>query len=207
MAENNTPVAEPEAVAAVGETPAAAEQTPAADASKTEASSAETQQNQEHRGNRDRDREPGTNDDDDRDNRRRNRDGNRDDRPDAGRMQGPTDLLPELDATEATEQEELPNTRAYEVTYIVLANNEEAQKSTQDRLKAMIEAAGGAVDNARTTESRRLAFPIKKQSVNQTEGIYVVNNVRFSQTLIPEMDRFFKLEDNVLRHIILREGR
>ena len=207
MAENNTPVAEPEAVKAVGETPAAQAQTPAADAPKAEVSAEEAQQNQEYRGNRDRDREPGSNDDDDRDNRRRNRDGNRDDRQDAGRLQGPTDLLPELDAAAQGEREELPNTRAYEVTYIVLANNEEAQKSTQDRLKQMIEAAGGAVDNARTTESRRLAFPIKKQSVNQTEGIYVVTNTRFPQSLIPEMDRFFKLEDNVLRHIILREGR
>ena len=208
MAENNTPVAEPEAVAAVGETPAAQAQTPAADAPKAEPSAQEAQQNQEHRGNRDRDRDPDSNDDDDRDNRRRNRDGNRDDRQDAGRLQGPTDLMPELDPSQNDgEREELPDTRAYEVTYIVLSNNEEAQKSTQDRLKAMIEAAGGAVDNARTTESRRLAFPIKKQSVNQTEGIYVVNNARFSQTLIPEMDRFFKLEDNVLRHIILREGR
>ena len=208
MAKNNTPVAEPEAVVAVGETPAADAQTPAADAPKTEPSAKEVQENNEYRGNRDRDRDPDTNDDDDRDNRRRNRDGNRDDRQDAGRMQGPTDLLPELDPSQTEgEREELPNARAYEVTYIVLANNEEAQKSTQDRFKAMIEAAGGAVDNARSTESRRLAFPIKKQSVTQSEGIYVVNNARFSQTLIPEMDRFFKLEDNVLRHIILREGR
>lgn len=206
MAENNTPVAEPEAVKAVGETPAAEAQAPAA--TKSEASATETQQNQEHRGNRDRDRDENSNDDDDRDNRRRNRDGNRDDRQDAGRMQGPTDLMPELDPSEANaEREELEGTRAYEVTYIVIANNEEAQKSTQDRLKTMIDEGKGAVDNVRTTESRRLAFPIKKQSVTQTEGIYVVTNARFPQTLIPEIDRFFKLEANVLRHIILREGR
>lgn len=214
MAENNTPIAEAPAVAAVGEEPVVPAQVEAnmeraeSESSATERSTQEAQQNQEHRGNRDRDRDPDSNDDDDRDNRRRNRDGNRDDRPDAGRLQGPTDLMPELDPSQNEgEREELPDTRAYEVTYIVLANNEEAQTSTQDRLKAMIEQAGGAVDNARTTESRRLAFPIKKQSVTQTEGIYVVNNARFSQTLIPEMDRFFKLEDNVLRHIILREGR
>ena len=209
MAENNTPIAEAPAVAAVGEEPVVPAQVEAKmERAASEPSAQEAQQNQEHRGNRDRDRDPDSNDDDDRDNRRRNRDGNRDDRPDAGRLQGPTDLMPELDPSQTDgEREELPNTRAYEVTYIVLSNNEEAQKSTQDRLKAMIEQSGGAVDNARTTESRRLAFPIKKQSVNQTEGIYVVNNARFSQTLIPEMDRFFKLEDNVLRHIILREGR
>ena len=196
MAENNIPVAEPEAVAAVGETPAAAPQTPAP--------AQEVQQNNEHRGNSERDRDD--NDGDEREYRRRDR--NRDDRPEAGRLQGPTDLMPELDASQQNaEREELAGTRAYEVAYIVLANNEEAQKSTQDRLKTMIEQGQGAVDNVRVTESRRLAFPIKKQSVTQTEGVYVVVNTRFPQSLIPEMDRFFKLEANVLRHIILREGR
>ena len=208
MAENNTPVAEPEAVVAVGETPVApAAQSDSADAPKKQAPSAEeVQQNNENRGNRDRDRDENSgSDEEDREYRRR---GNRDDRPEAGRMQGPTDLLPELDASEKdAEREELAGTRAYEVTYIVIANNEEAQTGTQNRLKEMIEAGQGAVDNARTTETRRLAFPIKKQSVTQTEGVYVVVNARFPQTLIPEMDRFFKLENNVLRHIILREGR
>ncbi len=198
MAENNTSVAEPEAVEAVGETPAT-------DSAPTETSSKEVQQNSEHRGNSERDRDENS-DGDEREYRRRDR--NRDDRPEAGRLQGPTDLMPELDASQTeAEREELPNTRAYEVAYIVLANNEEAQTATQERLKTMIEEGKGAVDNVRVTESRRLAFPIKKQSVTQSEGVYVVVNARFSQSLIPEMDRFFKLEDNVLRHIILREGR
>ena len=197
MAENNTSVAEPEAVEAVGETPAT-------DSAKTEASPKEAQQNSEHRGNSERDRDD--NEGDEREYRRRDR--NRDDRPEAGRLQGPTDLMPELAPSDQDAQrEELPGTRAYEVAYIVLANNDEAQTATQERLKTMIEEGKGAVDNVRVTESRRLAFPIKKQSVTQSEGVYVVVNARFSQSLIPEMDRFFKLEDNVLRHIILREGR
>ena len=194
MAENNIPVAAPKAVAAVGETPAAPQ---------TSAPAQEVQQNNENRGNSERDRDDNN---DEREYRRRDR--NRDDRPEAGRLQGPTDLMPELDPSEAdAERQELAGTRAYEVAYIALANNEEAQNSTQDRLKTMIEQGQGAVDNVRVTESRRLAFPIKKQSVTQTEGVYVVVNTRFPQSLIPEMDRFFKLEDNVLRHIILREGR
>ena len=205
MAENNTPIAEAPAVAAVGEEPVVPAKVEAGmERAEAQAPAKETQQNNEYRGNSERDRDDSEGDE--REYRRRDR--NRDDRPEAGRLQGPTDLMPELDASEAdAEREELPGTRAYEVTYIVLANNEEAQNSTQDRLKTMIEQGKGAVDNARTTESRRLAFPIKKQSVTQTEGIYVVCNARFPQSLIPEMDRFFKLEDNVLRHIILREGR
>lgn len=207
MAENNTPIAEAPAVAAVGEEPVVPAKVEAnMERAESEPSAQEVQQNNDNRGNRDRDRDDNSDDDERGDYRRRDR--NRDDRPEAGRLQGPTDLMPELDASEqGAEREELPDTRAYEVTYIVIANNEENQTATQDRLKTMIEEGKGAVDNARVTESRRLAFPIKKQSVTQTEGVYVVVNARFSQTLIPEMDRFFKLEDNVLRHIILREGR
>ena len=202
MAENNTPIAEAPAVAAVGEEPVVPAKVEAKmERAESEPSAQEVQQNNENRGNSERDR-------DDNEGEYRRRDRNRDDRPEAGRLQGPTDLMPELDPSEQNaEREELAGTRAYEVTYIVLANNEEAQNSTQDRLKTMIEEGKGAVDNVRTTESRRLAFPIKKQSVTQTEGIYVVVNARFPQTLIPEIDRFFKLENNVLRHIILREGR
>ena len=112
-------------------------------------------------------------------------------------------MLPELDASQTSERSEIEGTRAYEVTYIVQSSATEAVESTQQSVKEMIEASGGALDNARVTESRRLAFPIKKQS----EGIYVVINARFKQALIEELDRYFKLQDNVLRHIVLREGR
>lgn len=174
MADNNTPVAEPAAVEAVNETP--------------------------NEGNDDR------NDRDDRGNRgNRDRDRNdREDRGGAGRMQGPTDLMPELEAQgDEVERKEVANGRAYEISYIVVAGNDEAVDTTQERLKAMIEGAEGAVDNARVSEVRRLAYPIDKKA----EGVYVVINARFSQTLIAEIDRFFKLEDSVLRHIVLREGR
>ena len=204
MAQNNTPIAEPEAVAAVGEEPVM----PKSVVEASNQASSETTQNNDSRNNEARNNDSRNNDnrdDDDRDSRRGNRDRDRDDRDrGAGRLQGPTDLMPELDPSQQEgERKEVEDGRAYEISYIVTPGQTEASDATQTRLQAIIEGAQGAVDNVRVTESRRLAFPIKKQ----TEGVYVVVNTRCSQTILQEIDRFFKLESNVLRHIVLREGR
>jgi small subunit ribosomal protein S6 len=112
------------------------------------------------------------------------------------------DLAPDLQPLgEGEPRKEVEGGRAYEITYIVIANNPEALDNAQNRLKALIEDNGGALDNVRVSEVRRLAYPIAKR----TEGIYVVANARFQKALTEDLDRFFKLEEAVLRHIILRE--
>ena len=68
-------------------------------------------------------------------------------------------------------------------------------------MRELIEGSDGAIDNVRTSETRRLAYPIKKQS----EGIYVVINARFTKETKNELDRLLKLEEPVLRHMVLRE--
>lgn len=113
-----------------------------------------------------------------------------------------TDLTPELQPVSGDEvRPEVENGRAYEITYIVVANNPDALQSAQDRVKAAIEGGGGAVDHVRVSEVRRLSYPIAKR----TEGIYVVTNARFQKSLTENLERLFKLDENVLRHIILRE--
>jgi small subunit ribosomal protein S6 len=67
-------------------------------------------------------------------------------------------------------------------------------------VRALIEGSDGAIDHVRTSETRRLAYPIKKQN----EGVYVVVNARFQKEMNLELDRFMKLEESVLRHMILR---
>jgi small subunit ribosomal protein S6 len=112
------------------------------------------------------------------------------------------DLAPDLQPLgEGEPRKEVEGGRAYEITYIVIANNPEALDNAQNRLKTLIEDSGGALDNVRVSEVRRLAYPIAKR----TEGIYVVANARFQKALTEDLDRFFKLEEAVLRHIILRE--
>ncbi len=121
----------------------------------------------------------------------------------AGIRMAATDLLPELAEGEApAPTQEVANGRSYEITYIVQANVANAIEETQQGVTALIEAAGGAVDNARVSEIRRLAYPIDKKA----EGVYVVLNTRFGKDLTTELDRYFKLEERVLRHVILREG-
>ncbi len=119
----------------------------------------------------------------------------------AGIRMAATDLLPELAEGEApVPTQEVSNGRSYEITYIVQANVANAIEETQQGVTTLIENAGGAVDNARVSEIRRLAYPIDKKS----EGVYVVLNTRFGKELTTELDRFFKLEERILRHVILR---
>ncbi len=120
----------------------------------------------------------------------------------AGIRVGASDLLPEIgEGQTPVSTQEVANGRAYEITYIVQANVAGAVEETQERVKALIEGAGGAVDNARVSEVRRLAYPIAKKA----EGVYVVLNARFGKDLTGELERFFKLDERILRHIILRE--
>lgn len=133
--------------------------------------------------------------------------GDRDrDRNGGERSAGPrvmaTDLLPELAEGEGlASDQQVENGRAYEITYIVQANVANAIEETQERVKALIEGAEGAIDNVRVSEARRLAYPINKKA----DGAYVVINARFKKELTSELDRFFKLDERVLRHVVLRE--
>lgn len=123
--------------------------------------------------------------------------------PMQSRPKGPTDLLPDMQPSQVdANAKEVANGRAYEVAYIVVANNPEALETSQARVKALIEEADGAVDNVRVSEVRRLAYPINKRA----EGVYVIVNARFDSKLTEELDRYFKLEETVLRHMILREN-
>lgn len=102
---------------------------------------------------------------------------------------------------EVTERKDVPDGRAYEIIYIVRPDAADASDTTSTRVRSMIEDGGGAVDNVRTSEVRRLAYPIKKQ----IEGTYVVINARFKTDATAEIERFFKLEDSILRHMMIKE--
>ena len=96
---------------------------------------------------------------------------------------------------------EVEGGRAYEIIYIARAGDQDATEAVATQLRTMIEGGEGAIDNVRTSEVRRLAYPIKKQ----VEGVYVVVNTRFAPQHMSEIDRFFKLQEPVLRHMILSD--
>jgi small subunit ribosomal protein S6 len=112
-------------------------------------------------------------------------------------------LVSQLPAVEGEEapRKEVPGGRAYEIIYIVRTSNPEWVEKSIESVRNIIEAGEGAVDNVRASETRRLAYPIEKQ----TEGIYVVTNARFAGNVSAELERYFRIEESVLRHMVLRE--
>lgn len=113
---------------------------------------------------------------------------------------------PELGASlppveEPTERREVEGGRSYELIFITRAGDADATEASIGRFRSMVEDGGGALDTVRTSEVRRLAYPIKRE----IEGVYTVVNARFGTEHLSEIDRFFKLEESVLRHMILRD--
>lgn len=92
--------------------------------------------------------------------------------------------------------------RAYELMYIVRPDlDEETVKSVNDRVVAIITDNGGQVEKTDLMGKRRLAYEIK----GYTEGVYTVIQFQAGPDLIQELERQLRINDNVLRHLVVRE--
>lgn len=111
------------------------------------------------------------------------------------------DVLAPINGSEVTERKEVVGGRPYEIIYVSRVGDNEATEASTTRVREIVEGGEGAIDNVRVSEPRRLAYPIEKE----IEGLYVVINGRFKKELTVELDRYFKIEESVLRHMILRE--
>ena len=91
--------------------------------------------------------------------------------------------------------------RKYEIMYILRADlEEEARKEVMAKLANIITSKGGEV--TKTDESmglRELAYPIKKE----TKGYYVVLKVTMGNDAIAEFNRLVRIDNSVLRHLIV----
>lgn len=91
---------------------------------------------------------------------------------------------------------------AYELMYIVRPDlDEETVQSVVDRINTVITNNGGQVDQTEKMGKRRLAYDIKGYS----EGIYTVVQFHAEPTLIQELQRQLRLNDHILRHLVIRE--
>ncbi|CAJ1175533.1 30S ribosomal protein S6 [Companilactobacillus crustorum] len=90
----------------------------------------------------------------------------------------------------------------YEITYIIKPDMEEdAKKALIDRFDKIITDNGAKVIDSKDWEKKRLAYEI----ANYKEGIYHIVNVDAdNDEAINEFDRLSKIEDNILRHMIVR---
>jgi small subunit ribosomal protein S6 len=89
----------------------------------------------------------------------------------------------------------------YEVALIIRPEmEEEGQSALIERLGELLTSEGGEVTDVETWGRRRLAYPIRKVQ----EGHYYFIQGQFAASVLPELERTIKLNDDILRHMVVR---
>ena len=89
----------------------------------------------------------------------------------------------------------------YEMMFIVKATMEaDAIKKTADNVKKVVTDNKGKVSEVKEMGERKLAYPIK----NEINGYYFVIELEASKEAVKEIDRKTSIDENVLRHIIIK---
>lgn len=87
----------------------------------------------------------------------------------------------------------------YELMFIIDPDlDEEARKNVIERVKGEIK---GEVLSVEEWEKRKLAYKINRKE----EGYYVVMLFRTTGDTLLELDQFLKLQEEILRHMIVRK--
>ncbi|MGE5472951.1 MAG: 30S ribosomal protein S6 [Ignavibacteriales bacterium] len=91
---------------------------------------------------------------------------------------------------------------SYESIFIINPNlEEEATKSVVEKFKGLIESTG-KVESIEEWGKRKLAYPIKKLN----EGYYVLINFNADSSFTHELERIYKITDEVIKYIVLKKG-
>lgn len=89
----------------------------------------------------------------------------------------------------------------YEIMFIVKATLEEdAIKKCSDELQKLINNKPSKVVEFKEMGRKKLAYPIKKE----VSGYYFVMTVEANHETISEFDRKVSINENVLRHLIIK---
>lgn len=92
--------------------------------------------------------------------------------------------------------------RKYEVVFVLRADlDEEKNQAFIDKFKAVVENKGGEIVKLDKWGKRRLAYEVK----DLREGFYVVMKMNATPEAAAELERIFKITDEILRHMIVRE--
>ncbi len=89
----------------------------------------------------------------------------------------------------------------YEIMFIVKATIEaDLVKKTAENYKKLVESLKDKVIEFKELGEKKLAYPIKKE----INGYYFVMQINANSDTIAEFDRKIRLDENVLRHLIIR---
>ncbi|WP_078556380.1 30S ribosomal protein S6 [Bacillus alkalicellulosilyticus] len=92
--------------------------------------------------------------------------------------------------------------RNYEIMYIIAPNLEEAaNKEIVERYNGVLTNNGAELEKVEEMGKRRLAYEIN----NFREGFYVKLNVLSNPEAIAEFNRLIKINENVIRTLIVKD--
>ncbi len=93
---------------------------------------------------------------------------------------------------------------AYETMYILSPRLEEtAIDALVEKFNQLISKEGGSVEKTDKMGRRRMAYEVN----GAKEGFYVLTQFKAPSKLISELERQFKITDEVVRHIVIRQGK
>ncbi len=91
---------------------------------------------------------------------------------------------------------------AYEAIYILDTSLAEDQvKAILEKYSGVITKSGGSVEDTDIWDPRKLAYEIK----GHREGRYIVVNFLSDAAAKNELDRIFRISDDVIRHMIVKQ--
>jgi len=90
----------------------------------------------------------------------------------------------------------------YEIMFIVKSTLEESKiNDLAKETQKLISSNKGKVIEFKEMGRKKLAYPINKE----VSGFYFLMNVEANTETIQEFDRKFRINENILRHLILRK--
>ncbi len=92
--------------------------------------------------------------------------------------------------------------RNYETMYIIKPTlDEDAIDAVAKKVDDQIAGIGGSVEKTEKRGRKRLAYEVK----DFKDGFYVLTSFKSDPAQIRELERLFKLNDDVIRHLVIRQ--
>lgn len=88
----------------------------------------------------------------------------------------------------------------YEVMFIAKPLEDAEVDPIAEFVSNLIKKNGGNVEKVDRWGKRHLAYPVKKQA----DGNYVLINFEANPAVIKEIDRVMKIQDDILKHLIVK---
>ena len=90
--------------------------------------------------------------------------------------------------------------KKYELIFILRADQPEAEMETRvDRVKEILGAHNGEITQVNHWGVRRMAYEIEYEG----RGNYMFLRFKSEGTVVADLDKFLRLDDQVLRHLIV----